>query len=61
MKPLNDWASFKEKIADPIKKGRTKVPMKRLHVRAYPIFKKMISIFDAIGYLEIYNAPSYEG
>src|SRR6201992_994872 len=32
VKPLNDWGVFKSQIADPLKKGRVKAPMKRLHV-----------------------------
>lgn len=37
MKPLNDWAEFKDRIVDPLKKGRSKAPMKRLHV-CTPVF-----------------------
>jgi len=33
IKPLNDWGVFKQRIVDPLKKGRVKAPMKRLHVR----------------------------
>ena len=33
IKPLNDWGTFKQRIIDSLKKGRTKAPMKRLHVR----------------------------
>jgi SNF2 family DNA or RNA helicase len=39
-KPLNDWQSFKEKIVDPLKKGRTKAPMKRLHVSIRILVKR---------------------
>ncbi|KAF9645233.1 hypothetical protein BDM02DRAFT_3263042 [Thelephora ganbajun] len=31
VKPLNDWGVFKQRIVDPLKKGRAKAPMKRLH------------------------------
>lgn len=32
VRPLNDWDTFKAQIANPIKAGRSAVPMKRLHV-----------------------------
>ncbi|KAG9000040.1 hypothetical protein FRB90_011885, partial [Tulasnella sp. 427] len=32
IRPLNDWDTFKTQIANPIKAGRSAVPMKRLHV-----------------------------
>jgi SNF2 family DNA or RNA helicase len=32
IRPLNDWIEYKTVIADPVKKGRTKSAMKRLHV-----------------------------
>ncbi|KAG8900552.1 hypothetical protein FRC01_010095, partial [Tulasnella sp. 417] len=31
VRPLNDWDTFKAQIANPIKAGRSAVPMKRLH------------------------------
>ncbi|KAG8900535.1 hypothetical protein FRC01_010101, partial [Tulasnella sp. 417] len=31
VRPLNDWDTFKSQIANPIKAGRSAVPMKRLH------------------------------
>lgn len=38
IKPLNDWGTFKQQIVDPLKKGRAKAPMKRLHVRLPSLF-----------------------
>ncbi|KAG9021750.1 hypothetical protein FS837_007005, partial [Tulasnella sp. UAMH 9824] len=32
VRPLNDWDTFKAQISNPIKAGRSAVPMKRLHV-----------------------------
>lgn len=32
VRPLNEWDTFKAQIANPIKAGRSAVPMKRLHV-----------------------------
>ena len=32
IKPLNDWGLFKQQIVDPLKKGRAKAPLKRVHV-----------------------------
>lgn len=32
IRPLNDWETFNEKIAKPVKSGRSALPMKRLHV-----------------------------
>lgn len=32
LRPLDDWAEFKEKIAQPIKNGRPQRAIKRLHV-----------------------------
>lgn len=31
-KPLDDWATFKERISSLVKEGKTKLAMKRLHV-----------------------------
>jgi SNF2 family DNA or RNA helicase len=33
MRPLDDWAEFKEKISQPVKAGRPQRAIKRLHVR----------------------------
>lgn len=37
VQPLNDWHTFNEQIAKPIKANRTTRPMKRLHVSASPL------------------------
>jgi hypothetical protein len=31
-RPLDDWQLFRERILAPVKEGRTKLAMKRLHV-----------------------------
>lgn len=33
IRPLNDWTTFNEQIAKPVKAGRQVRAMKRLHVR----------------------------
>lgn len=36
LRPLDDWAEFKEKIAQPIKNNRPQRAIKRLHVSIVP-------------------------
>jgi SNF2 family DNA or RNA helicase len=45
-KPLDDWQLFKERIAQPVKAGRPKLAMKRLHVRRLFSQYMYISEFD---------------
>lgn len=37
VKPLNDWSTFNETIAKPIKANKTTRAMKRLHVSTLPV------------------------
>lgn len=35
LRPLDDWPEFKQKISDPVRKGRPSQAIKRLHVGVY--------------------------
>ncbi|KAF9781271.1 SNF2 family N-terminal domain-containing protein [Thelephora terrestris] len=56
VKPLNDWGVFKSQIVDPLKKGRAKAPMKRLHAVLKHVMLRR-SKDDTINGIQILDLP----
>lgn len=61
--PLNDWGIFKTRIVDPLKKGRAKAPMKRLHVCLRPSCSQRHSALNSylVGRFEARHVAKVKG